>query len=313
MIISASRRTDIPAFYSEWFLNRLRDGLVYVRNPYNSKQISQINLSPEHIECIIFWTKNPTNIIEKLKEIESLGYNYYFQFTLTGYGKLIEKNVADEKYLIRIFKELSDKIGEHKIIWRYDPIILSNDITNNYHLESFLSIAEELKGYTQKCVFSFLDMYKKCEKNMKTIPLKMASEEEQLELARRLNCIARNNLLMLETCSERIDLEQIGIPHGRCVDDKLISKIIGRNLTVKKDPTQRNECGCVSSIDVGTYNTCKHNCLYCYANYNFNSVEKNIKNHDVNSPLLIGHPDLNDNIAERKINSFVDKQLNLFE
>jgi hypothetical protein len=184
---------------------------------------------------------------------------------------------------------------------------------NNYHIESFHSIAEELKGYTEKCIFSFLDLYKKCERNLKSIPLTVATRQEQLELAGRLNSIARNYALKLETCSEEIGLEHIGISHGRCIDDKLISKIIRQDLTVKKDPTQRNECGCVSSVDIGAYNTCRHHCIYCYANDGKNTLAQNVKNHDVNSPLLTGHPDPNDKITERQINSFLNKQLTLFE
>ena len=313
MIISASRRTDIPAFYSKWFMNRLRDGFVYVRNPFNTKQISHVNLSPKQIDCIVFWTKNPFEIIRHLREIENLGYNFYFQFTLTGYGKFLERKVPDKKYLIRIFKELSELIGRKKIIWRYDPIFFSDEISSEYHLENFLSIADELKGYTEKCIFSFLDMYKKCERNLKTVPLKVMTKEKQFDLAKKLNDIALDHFFKLETCSETIELEHIGINHGKCIDDKLISEIVGQDLSIKKDSTQRNECGCVSSIDIGAYNTCEHNCLYCYANYNYNIVEKNVKEHDFNSPLLIGQPDGCEKITERKITSFLDKQLSLFE
>jgi hypothetical protein len=312
MIISASRRTDIPAFYSDWFMNRLREGFVYVRNPFNTKQISRVNLSPKHIECIVFWTKNPSNLIKYLKEIDNLGYNYYFQFTLTGYGKLIEKKVPDKKHSLRIFKDLSDLVGRQKIIWRYDPIMLTDDMSIEYHVNNFLSIADELKEYTEKCVFSYIDMYKKCERNMKSIQLKAISKEKQLNLAKKISDIARDSFLQLETCSEVIELEHIGIQHGKCIDDQLISKIVGQDLSIKKDPSQRLECGCVSSIDIGAYNTCEHNCLYCYANYSYNSVDKNIKEHDLNSPLLTGKPDGSEKITERKITSFIDKQLSLF-
>jgi hypothetical protein len=313
MIVSASRRTDIPAFYSPWFVNRLRKGFVYVRNPFNNKQISCVSLSPSHIECIVFWTKNPSNIISYLKEIQSLGYDYYFQFTLTGYGKKIEKKVPDKKYLIDVFKELSDMIGREKIIWRYDPIFLSDDMSDKYHIENFVSIAGELTGYTEKCIFSFLDMYKKCERNMKSVPVKVITKQKQFDLAKKLKNIAQDHFLQLDTCSEKIELDHFGIHHGKCIDDTLISKIIGQGLSMKKDPAQRNACGCVSSIDIGAYNTCAHNCLYCYANDSDDAVEKNVRGHDVNSPLLTGQPDGNEKIMERKITSFLDRQLTLFE
>lgn len=312
MIISASRRTDIPAFYSKWFMKRLHEGFVCVRNPFNKKQISRINLHPEHIECIVFWTKDPTKFVKYLNEIKSLGFNFYFQFTLTGYGNKIEKNVPEKKKLVRIFKEMSDLIGKEKIIWRYDPILMSDDITNGYHLNAFASIANELKDYTNKCIISFLDMYKKCERNMKTVPLKEITKEQQLKLAKSIKSIARECDLKLETCSEKIDLKHIGIPHGKCIDDKLISKITGHDLSIKKDPTQRNECGCVSSLDIGAYNTCKHNCLYCYANYSYETVTKKVKDHDDNSALLTGNLDGSEKITERKMVSFIEKQLGLF-
>ena len=301
MIISASRRTDIPAFYSKWFIKRLHEGFVYVRNPFNKKQISRINLSPDHIECIVFWKKDPTGFVQYLEEIKSLGFNFYFQFTLTGYDNKIEKNVPEKKKLIRTFKELSSLLGKEKIIWRYDPILISDDITNAWHLNSYNFIANELKGFTDKCIISFLDMYKKCKRNMKGIPLKQITIKKQLELAKGIKNIAQKFDIKLETCSEAIELKHIGIPHGKCIDDKLISKITGHDLSIEKDPTQRNECGCVSSIDIGAYNTCKHNCLYCYANYSYETVTKNVKSHYDNSPLLTGNLDGSEKITERKM------------
>jgi len=312
MIVSASRRTDIPAFYSDWFINRLREGFVYVRNPFNIKQISRINLSPTHVELIVFWTKNPSPLIHFLDEIKSRGFNFYFQFTLTGYDKNIEKNLPEKLEVLHTFKELSTLIGKEKIIWRYDPIIISNEITKDYHIDKYSHIASQLNGFTDKCIISFLDMYKKCERNMKSISLKEITVDQQVELASCIKSIAQKNNIKLETCSETIELGNIGIHHGKCIDDVLISRILGHEVSIKKDQTQRNECGCVSSVDIGAYNTCRHNCLYCYANYSNDTVAKNVKHHNVNSPLLTGKIDGSEKITERKMSTPMEKQLSLF-
>jgi Domain of unknown function (DUF1848). len=160
MIISASRRTDIPAFYSEWFLNRIKAGFLIVRNPMNPKQLSRIVLTPDVVDCIVFWTKNPTPMLPKLDELKD--YNYYFQFTLTGYGQDIERNLPSKKdVLIPAFLELSEKIGAHRVIWRYDPILINSKYSEEYHVSAFKQIAEALNGHTEKCVFSFVDRYRK--------------------------------------------------------------------------------------------------------------------------------------------------------
>ena len=312
MIISASRRTDIPAFFTEWLLKRLNDGYVYVKNPFNRNQIHNIILSPDVVDCIVFWTKNPLNILKKLNDIDSLGYKYYFQFTLTNYSKEIEKNVPDRKEIINTFKTLSESIGHEKVVWRYDPIFLTKKNDKKYHANSFNYIAKQLKGYTKKCVISFIDYYKKCENNLKNLNITDLREIEQIELIRILKEIATNNDIIIETCAEKIDLSKLNINHGKCIDDKLIAEIIEKNLIIEKDKSQRKECRCVSSIDIGEYNTCKHNCLYCYANYSQKSVKKRILEHDKNSPLLIGHLKGNEKIFDRKMVSYKSKQLKLF-
>ena len=168
MILSVSRRTDIPNYYSEWFFNRIKERFVYVRNPMNEHQISKIDLSPDVVDCIVFWTKNPEPMITRLDELSK--YNYYFQFTLTGYGKDIECNVPHKKEkMIPIFRELSRKIGKQKVIWRYDPIFFTKKYTPEYHLKAFEQIAMALKGYTEKCVISFVDVYAKNKRNMKLL------------------------------------------------------------------------------------------------------------------------------------------------
>lgn len=312
MILSVSRRTDIPNYYSEWFFNRLKDGFLYVRNPMNFHQISEIKISPDVVDCIVFWTKNPLPIMERLDELEA--YNYYFQFTLTGYGNDVERNLPNKKTsVIPIFQELSNKIGKEKVVWRYDPIFFSNRYNVQYHLKAFRSIAEALSGYTEKCVISFLDIYPKNKKNMDNLLSYDLSDSELREFAKELSNIAKENHIKIGSCAEKVDLDEYGIIHNSCIDKELIEKIIGCKLKINKDKNQRIECGCVESVEVGTYNTCKNGCVYCYANYSAKSVESNFQKYDPLSPLLCGHIEKDDRISTRKVVSLKETQISIFD
>lgn len=312
MIISASRRTDIPTYYSEWFFNRLKEGYVCVRNPMNIHQISKISLSPNVVDGIVFWTKNPIPMFDRLDELKD--YMYYFQFTVNSYGKDIEKNVPNKNdIIIPAFRELSKKIGPDRVIWRYDPILLTPQYTIEYHVNYFYEIAKRLSGFTQKCVISFVDLYRNTKTNADTFSLTQPTNDEMLELAKRLVDIANQNNITIESCAEEINLEQFGITHGHCIDCQLFEKLLGCKLNLKKDKNQREECGCMASIDIGMYNTCKNGCAYCYANHNENSVIKNINLHDPSSPLISGHIQPDDVIKERIVQSCKDCQLTLFD
>lgn len=312
MILSVSRRTDIPNYYSEWFFNRLKDGFLYVRNPMNFHQISEIKISPDVVDCIVFWTKNPLPMMERLDELEA--YNYYFQFTLTGYGNDVERNLPNKKTsVIPIFQELSNKIGKEKVVWRYDPIFFSNRYNAQYHLKAFRSIAEALSGYTEKCVISFLDIYPKNKKNMDNLLSYDLSDSELREFAKELSNIAKENHIKIGSCAEKVDLDEYGIIHNSCIDKELIEKIIGCKLKINKDKNQRIECGCVESVEVGTYNTCKNGCVYCYANYSAKSVESNFQKYDPLSPLLCGHIEKDDRISTRKVVSLKETQISIFD
>jgi DNA repair photolyase len=306
VILSVSRRTDIPAFYSKWFFNRLKEGFFLVKNPMNPHQISRVEINPSVIDCIVFWTKNPKPMLNQLDHLN--GYNYYFQFTITPYDKTTEPNVPRKKHIIDTFIELSERIGKEKVIWRYDPIILTDIYTKEYHYKWFEYLAQKLCNYTDKCVISFLDLYKKIERNMKEIKVTPLLKSDMEKMADRLSKIASKYNLILESCSEEIQLDKFGINHGKCIDDKLISKLIGCNINVQKDTNQREVCGCVKSIDIGAYNTCKHHCLYCYANFSKETVEKQILEHDINSPLLIGNLSGDEKITDREIKSFIVKE-----
>lgn len=308
MIISASRRTDIPTFYSQWFFNRIKDGYVLVRNPMNAHQISKISLSPDVVDGIVFWTKNPIPMLGRLDELKD--YTYYFQFTLNSYGQDIEPYVPNKQNVtIPAFQKLSDSIGPEKVIWRYDPIFLSDKYSPEYHVRYFEKLAKILHPYTKKCTFSFIDIYRNTEKNVKGLDLHPFSVEQQKYIAKNLADIAHSYGLQIDTCAEGIDLEQYGIQHARCIDDRLLSELIGCPLKVGKDKNQRLECGCIESIDIGTYNTCRNGCLYCYANYSQKSVQTNSQKHNPNSPLLFGEVGNDDKITERKMHSLLSPQI----
>lgn len=305
MILSASRRTDIPNYYSEWFFNRIKDGYVYVRNPMNVHQVSKIDINPEMVECIVFWTKNPEPMLNRLEELAP--YHYYFQFMLTGYGKDMECHVPHKRErIIPIFQELSKKTGMQKVIWRYDPVIFTKKYTPEYHLKAFEQIAAALRGYTEKCVISFVDLYAKNKKNMKLLEWYEADEEELREFAEKISKIAKKNGMSIGSCAERMDLEEYGIEHNCCIDKTLIESIIGCRLKAGRDKNQREECGCMESVDIGTYNTCKNGCKYCYANYSEESVVKNYSKYDPESPILCGAIGASDKITERKVKSLID-------
>ncbi|KPU42886.1 hypothetical protein OXPF_36540 [Oxobacter pfennigii] len=310
MIVSASRRTDIPAYYSHWFLNRIKEQYVLVRNPMNIHQISKVNLSPDVVDCIVFWTKNPEPMIDKLDKLK--GYNFYFQFTLNSYSNDIEKNIPSKnRCLIETFKRLSAKIGAERTIWRYDPIFLNQKYTAEYHSEYFEKLAKHLSNYTEKCTISFMDFYPTIKNNIVSLGITEMTKMQQWDIAEQLSRIAFKYGLKMDTCCEGIDLSKLGIRHAKCIDGDLISRIIGSSLSVEKDKNQRLECGCVSSIDIGLYNTCCNGCKYCYANHSLAVLQKNREGYDMNSPLLCSHARPGDIISERSVRSLKDNQISL--
>lgn len=299
MILSVSRRTDIPAFYSDWFYNRVNEGFVYVRNPVNMHNISKVPVNPEVVDCIVFWTKDPKTMMARLDEINA--FNYYFQFTINPYDKRLELNVPNKKSVINTFVELADRIGSNRVIWRYDPILLSNNINIEYHLKYFEEIAKRLSGHTKRCVISFIDFYKKTERNLNDSSARELTDEEIILITKELVQIASKYDIKIQTCSEKINLECYGAGHGKCIDDEIVGQLLGYKIEATKDKNQRKECGCIQSIDIGEYNTCDHGCLYCYANYNQETVHRKMEKHDPNSPLLIGQVGNDDKIKDRVV------------
>lgn len=264
----------------------------------NIHQVSRVDLSPGAVDCIVFWTKNPGPMLSRIQELNN--YNYYFQFTLTSYDKSIEPGIPGKKHIVSVFKKLSEMIGKERVVWRYDPILLTDHFSAEYHVKWFGVLAEKLSGYTEKCIISFMDLYKKAERHMKGINLLPLDSGVVEEIAYSFSVAASRYGIQVVTCSENIDLSRYNIKHGSCIDGELISKITGKRITCKKDPGQRPACGCVKSVDIGAYNTCRHGCRYCYANFSRDMVLKNIRLHDEKAPLLYGALNMNDKISERK-------------
>ncbi|TVL65624.1 hypothetical protein A9X75_11250 [Brachyspira hyodysenteriae] len=314
MIVSASRRTDIPSYYSEWFFNRIKEKYVLVRNPINIYQVSKIDISPDIVDCIVFWSKNPAPMLDKLDLLKH--YKYYFQFTVTSYGDDIEKKVPSKNdKIFDTFKKLSDKIGSKKVIWRYDPIMITDKYNIDYHKKYFEKIAKHLHNYTQRCTISFMDIYAKVKRNMKNINFYDINNDENmiLDLTKFMSEVTKSYNMSIDTCAETMDLSKFGITHGKCIDDKLISDIVGYDIKANKDKNQRLPCGCIESFDIGAYNTCLSKCVYCYANYSEKKIDEMHSKYDKTSPLLCDSLTPKDKITDKKVSSFktVQPHLNL--
>ncbi len=299
MIISASRRTDIPGFYAQWFINRIRDGYCTVFNPYNREQFTRVSLQPEDVDIIVFWTRNPQPLIPYLKKLDQLGYLYYFQFTVLNNPHLIDTRVPSLSTSLKIFKNLSGLIGPERIIWRYDPIVISNITDIEFHINTYKYIAEGLRNHTQRSVISLLDIYPKLNKRFKTLKdnsVEIIDCNENFdhhygEFMNSLAHIANENGMEIVSCAENLDLAKYNIRSGKCIDDAYIERVFGINVTHKKDPSQRKSCGCVVSKDIGVYNTCLFGCQYCYATSSFEKAKILHKNHNPDFTSMINYGD----------------------
>lgn len=308
MILSVSRRTDIPCYYSDWFINRLKEGYVLTRNPMNHSQVSKISLSPDTTDCIVFWTKDAKNIMDKLKILNDMGYNYCFQFTLTPYGNDIEKNLRNKTEIEDTFIALGNMIGKKRVIWRYDPIVLNNQLSIDYHKEQFTRLCEKLHNYTESVTISFVDIYKKLKTNI-ILPI---NEKQMAELGKFIGKTANDYGLTAKACCEKTDMSLFGIEKASCIDKDVIEKICSYKLDINVDKNQRNGCNCVESIDMGTYNTCLNGCVYCYANYSEKSIIANVKGHNPKADMLNDELKGTEKITERKVRSYVNNQIDLF-
>ncbi len=301
MIINTGCRTDIPAFYSKWLINRIREGYVLVRNPYNPNQVTRYNLSPDVVDCLAFCTKNPEPMLKYLDEIDK--YKQYWFVTITPYGKVIEPNVPNKEKVIESFKKLSKHIGVDAIGWRYDPIFIGNNFDVNKHIYYFEKIAKELKNYTHNCTISFLDLYEKVKRNAPEI--KLPNQEEQIQIAKAFSKIGKENNMVIHSCCEKTYLSQYGLKCNGCMSKEIVEKAIGCNLNPPNSRKNlRESCNCLMGNDIGAYNTCGHLCKYCYANANKGFVIENMKKHNDNSPFLIGGSEEGDKITVAKQKSW---------
>ncbi len=308
MIIQTGLRTDIPAFYAQWFANRLKAGEVCVRNPYNPQQVTRYRLSPEVVDLIGFCTKNPRPMLRYMELLKP--YGQYWFVTITPYGKEIEPQVPPKEQVIGDVRRLSKLVGCDCVGWRYDPIFLFGEYTVERHLAEFESMAAALEGSTKVCVISFIDLYAKVRRNFPEV--RSVGRAERLFLGSELIRIAGNYGMTVKTCAEGRELEPYGADCGGCMTVQTYERAIGAKLDVPKRKGAREECACYLANDIGQYDTCGHFCRYCYANSDAAAVRRNLRQHDPDSPLLIGELRAEDQIHEAEQKSWIDGQLSLF-
>ncbi|MGD0092751.1 MAG: DUF1848 domain-containing protein [Planctomycetota bacterium] len=298
LIISASRRTDIPAFYNDWFMNRVRAGFCEVPNPFNPKQVARVSLRPEDVDAIVFWTKNPRPLLEHIAELERLGLRFYFQFSLHAYPALLEPRLPSVAARIAAFRQLSELLGAARVIWRYDPIIISNLTGYAFHKTAFAALCAQLSPCTRRVVISVVDYYGKTKRNLKPLEeqgFTFSTAAVDLPQTDDLLCglaeVARAASLEIFSCAEpsaKAGPRWAGIRPGRCIDGELIERLWGLRRVWKKDPNQREECGCVVSKDIGAFDSCLHGCPYCYATRSLPLAEKRHAQHDAAAATLLG-------------------------
>ena len=309
VIINTGMRTDIPAFYSTWFLNRIKEGYVYVRNPYYRHQVTKYLLNPEVVDCLAFCTKNPHPLIAHLKELDS--FRQFWFITITPYGKDMEPFVPDKNQVIQDFIVLSEHLGKKSVALRYDPICITDTFDVQKHIQCFSELLPKFKGYTENCTISFLDRYEKVKRNAPD--LKEPTKEEQIKIAKAFSKIGAENGIRIYACCEKEILKEYGLDISGCMSKIVIENAIKNTLDVPNMKKKRSLCHCLLGMDIGEYNTCGHFCRYCYANTNEAVVEENMKRHHPDSPFLIGELEPEDKINEAKQQSWISDSFRLFD
>ena len=297
MILNTGSRTDIPAFYSEWFLNRVRVGSVMARNPFFPEQVTRFQIRPDVVDLIAFCTKNPAPMLPHM-DVLSPFLQFWF-VTITPYGKEIEPAVPGKEEVCESFRQISRVVGKRCVGWRYDPIFLSEKYTKEFHLEAFERFAALLDGYTEQVVISFIDLYEKTKRNFPEA--REVKAEDRRILGKEMAGIAARHHMQIYTCLEGTDLKPYGVNTSGCMTKEVLEHAIGEELRVPSGLSPAREgCRCLLGSDIGAYNTCRHFCRYCYANYDRDSVLRNSKLHDPDSPLLVGNLRPGDQIREAK-------------
>ena len=307
MILQTGLRTDIPAFYTPWFLRRLEEGYVLSRNPYNPSQVTRYRLTPDVVDCIGFCTKNPAPMLLHLDKLADFGQMWYV--TITPYGKDIEPCVPPKEQVMADFRRLSDRLGPRCVTWRYDPILLTDVYTVERHLTDFASMCAALEGATDACVISFIDLYEKVKRNFPEV--QAVPREDRLLLGREMVGIAAAHGIRLKSCCEGDELSPFGVDTSGCMTLAVYERALGCRLNAPRQAATSRGCLCHLSADIGAYNTCSHGCRYCYANYNEESVRRAMARHDPASPLLVGNVRPGDVIRDAKQRSWRDGQLAL--
>ena len=308
MILHTGLRTDIPAFYPEWFANRLKAGQVLVRNPYNPELITKYRISPEVVDVISFCTKNPAPMFPYMELLQE--YGQYWFVTITPYGKEIEPGVPEKEKVLESFRQLSAMVGIDSIGWRYDPIFVSEEYCVERHIRDFEEMAAGLAGYTHTCVISFIDLYQKVLRNFPEV--REVCREDRITLAKEFVRIGKRYDIVIKSCAEGTELAQYGVDCGGCMTVSTYEKAIDCTLSVPNTKGARPECDCVLGSDIGAYHSCGHLCKYCYANYDEATVKNNRKRHNPKSPLLLGELEKGDVVHEEKQESWKDGQLRLW-
>ncbi len=312
MIINTGSRTDIPAYFSQWFMNRIREGYVLARNPYNPVQISRYELNPNVVDVLSFCSKNPAPMLKDLDELKD--YRQFWHVTITPYGKDIEPHVPTKEKVMDTFCALSEKVGIDRVCWRYDPIFISDKYSVDFHLEAFEQMAERLKDHTNQCVVSFIDLYEKTRRNFAGVTSVPKADQERI--IDTFDKIAERCGMQIHLCLESASLVRANVDAAGCFSQAVIEDAIHSRLNVPKSKVSTNTregCSCLLGADIGAYNTCGHGCLYCYANYDNDIVRSNMAQHDPHSPLLIGHVNPEDIIKQTEQKSWLNNQLDFFD
>ena len=305
MIINTGGRTDTVQYYAKWLLRRFSEGYALTRNPLFPSKISRYELTPDKVDCVVFCSKNYQPILPYLHEITDR-FNTYFHYTITAYGQDIEPGVPSIEESLQTLIKLSKQVGRQRIAWRYDPVLLTEKYTISRHVETFERMARILAPHIDRCIFSFVEMYKKLETNMPE--LRPLSEEDKDTLAHGLGTLAKQYGIFIQTCGTNGDFARYGIHASGCMTLDILGKANGIVFKNLKHKGMRQGCHCIESRDIGAYNTCLNGCKYCYANTKSHKARENYRLHDPASPLLLGHVKPEDTIIQGEQKSFLAKE-----
>jgi hypothetical protein len=294
MILSASRRTDIPAFYSEWMAHRLTVGFCEVPNPFNPRQIARVSMHPDDVDAVVFWTRHARPVHPVLDILDARGCPYYFHYTITGYGPPAEPRAPSLETATRTFLELARRLPPGAVIWRYDPNLLGTAFSPASHRERFGAIAARLEGHARRVVISVVHPYRKTRRRMAA---QFVWGEELCDtpldhpdlpgLLLDLAATARDHGMVIEACAQPRDFSNLGISPTRCIDDRLLGELFGGSWPAGRDPGQRGECRCVASKDIGMVDTCTFGCAYCYSTVSDRVAARRQKAHDPRAATLV--------------------------